>query len=168
MAIENTLVDLRDEVYTRLLTKRLALDFVFNDFVAEETWRPMKTYEQMTAAPYDKGLVYVVGGRLGDRVKESRTNLVKAEYSVKLGFQKYIGESLAADPAPIDDLYLLVEQLEDMCRHDIQLDVNGAKTSYSRTEFLKDEDGVAFDFLRLAQVATFEAYMEVYFVVPLP
>lgn len=175
MAAENALIELRDTVYARILLKRNSLDFTFNDFNLKKSWVPYTSIEEMNNGLYADGVVHVIGGLYGDRVRATRgTNTavgrdttVAAEYSVKVGYQKYLSGNVGVTTSIVDDLFLLVEELDVMCRKEIEIVVNGVTSSYSRTEFLKDENGVPFHFVRLAQQSTFEAYLEAFYTIPL-
>jgi hypothetical protein len=159
------LTDLRDETYARLLLKKNANEFSFNNFGVKKTWKPSTDPKEMNTTYSAGGLVTVVAGLFGDRVAIDRDNLVVGEYSVKIGYQKYIVTDVASvDTAPIDGLIDFIEELDTMCRHEIILD----NVAYIRTEFEKDESGLPFHFVRISETSTFEAYFDAFFQIPLP
>lgn len=154
--------DIRDEIYTRILSKKTALGFSLNSFSLQKTWRPRLETEELFQ-DYPNGILYVVGGTLGDREAISRDNTVNVEVSVKLGFQAPL-----TDPdtlTGVDALTDLIDELDDVCRNDVH---NNSEYSYFRTEFLKDENGVPFDFVVIDTLSTFESYLTVYYHLPIP
>lgn len=155
----------RDEVYLRIATKRLAGDFYFsNAFVLEKTWRPWETLENLTKASlFPAGKVYVIGGRPGDIVVESRTNMATREYPVMIGFQHAI--SNLNDTDEIDAYTAFVEELEETCR--VETDNNFLQLQFYRIEPLRDQNGVPFSFIQQRDANLFEAYFTAYFRRPL-
>lgn len=162
--IISPLLTLRDETYTRLLLKKGLNQFSFNTFGTKKTWKPGSSPEEMQKL-YPNGLVTVVGGVLGDRVALSRDNLVMGEFSVKIGFQKYIVTDVASSITdPVDALVNFTEELELMCRQELQID----EMTYVRTEYEKDDSGLPFHFVRISEDSTFEAYFDAFFHTPIP
>lgn len=162
--MSSPLVDIRNEVYTRILTLKGLSSFSFNDFGLKKAWKPYTSIEEMNVS-FPGGIVTVVGGLMGDRniiTRNGRT--VLAEFSVKIGYQKYITDDIGgADTSPIDDLVNFVEELDEVCRNRVDLD----NVAYLRTEFLKDENGIPFHFIRAAQLSTFEAFFDAYYNFPI-
>lgn len=148
---------IRDEVYTRIAVKKAAADFVYsNSFTLERTWKPYELLDKL-GTDHPTGKVYIIGGNPIGYGNESRTNLVKAEYSVMVGFQKLIND--VNDLAEIDAYTGFMEELEDVCRTEVLPDL----FSFTRLEYLRDADGVPFSFVMLRDLFTFEAYFTVYY-----
>jgi hypothetical protein len=162
------LIQLRDATYLQILLKQLSGPAFPANFAVRKTWIPSTSPEQMSEQ-YPDGLVTVVGGVMGDRVNLDRENLVLAEFSVKLAFQKYINEDVtSSDTAAIDLLIDVVEHLEGMCRNEINyVDEYGRKAAWTRTEFAKDENDIPFSFVNIAEKSTFEAYFDAYYHLPI-
>lgn len=155
------LVDIRDEVYNRILVKRAGAEFVFNDFDVEKTWFPYERLEAL-ATDHPAGKVYVIGLAPTDAVVKSRTNLSQRESPIMLGYQR--AEVNPQDQTLIDDLVELVEQLDNLCIKDVDAEL----FSFSRLEYLKDENEVPFSFMGLRNANVFEAYFTVYYTNVLP
>lgn len=152
------LTDLRDEVYTRLLVKRTVEGFPFNNFTVKKTSYPQADLESFIA-DYPNGLVYVVAGVPGDIRSESRTNIAKAEYSVKIGFQK--GDIDATDNEVVDPLYEFVEALARLCRKEVD---PTSDYSFTALEWQKDANEVPLSFLGLRH-GFFEAYFTAFYTI---
>lgn len=147
--------DLRDEVYTRIATKKTNTEFTYsNDFTLERTWRPYQLLEAL-GSDHPVGKVYVIGGTPIGYGNRSRTNMILGEYSVMIGFQKLVDD--ITDVTEIDGYVDFVQELEDMCRQE----VDPTLFSFSRLEFLRDQDGMPFSFLMLRDSNVFEAYFTV-------
>ena len=160
------LIALRDEVYLRIATKQIATAFYFaNDFILEKTWRPWETLENLfDVAQYPSGKVYVIGGRPGDMVIGSRSNMVHMrDYPIMIGFQHAIRDITNA--AEIDAYANFVEELEETCR--IEVDTNLLQIAFSRIEPLRDPNGVPFSFIQSRDSNLFEAYFTAYYIKPL-
>jgi hypothetical protein len=145
--------DLRDLIYAKLLLKQLATEFVINDFEIERTYLP---YSELSRARVDNpsGKVYLVTGVPGDIVNTSRKNRgIARDISIILGYQ--ICDVKVTDYGTLDDYVFLVEQLDEMCREEID---PSTVYSFSRLEYLKDENGVPYSFLGLRDNKTFESY----------
>lgn len=155
MAIQN---DLRDLVYLTLGVKKAADEFTFNNFGIEKTHIP---YELLWTLPNDfpGGKVYVVAGVPGDLEVINRQNATAArEWSVMVGYQK--GNVPREDNTVLDTLDNLVSELETMCR--LEIDSN-SEFSFTRLEYLKDENGVPFDFYGLREQSLYEAYFTAFY-----
>jgi hypothetical protein len=154
--------DLRDEVYARILVKRTALQFAINDFEAAKTWYPYSTLQSL-AGDSPKGKVWVVSGTPGDIAAETRTNAGMRYHSVMVAYQRVVKERIK-DLAFMDSLGQLVQDLEFMCRKEIG-DVTGETNPYafSRLEYLKDENGVPYQFTMMRKALTFECYFTAFY-----
>lgn len=158
------LTTIRDEVYLRIETKRVATDFYFaNDFVTQKTWRPWETIEDLAdPKKFPSGKVYIIGGRPGDIVSNSRTNCSLREYPVGVGFQKHIANS--DDEAEITRYVNFVEELEETLR--VECDNAWLNIGFVRLEPLRDPNGVPYSFMGLRD-NIFESYVTAYFTMPL-
>lgn len=151
------ITELRDEIYTRIAAKKAATEYVYdNDFTLERTWRPYEQLEKLSN-DHPTGKVYVIGGNPIGYTNQSRTQLVLAEYSVMLGFQRFVED--IDDVDEIDGYTDFLEELEDTCR----IEVNPEQYSFTRLEYLRDPDGLPLSFLGLRDASTFEAYFTVYY-----
>lgn len=163
------LTTIRDEVYLRIETKRLATDFYYaNNFVVEKTWRPWETIEDLAdSRQFPSGKLYIIGGRPGDIAIISRSNMTLREYPVGLGFQKWIANT--DDTSEIDSYVNFIEELEETCR--LQVDsawnaLNWPSVSFSRLEPMRDPNGVPYSFVGLRD-NIFESYFTAFFTSPL-
>ena len=145
------LVDIRDEVFTRILLKKTLSGFVFNDFDIEKTWFPYRRLEDFIK-DHPSGIVYIIGLAADDTENLSRGNMARREVPVQIGYQRANVDP--QDTALIDTLIELEEQLRDVCR----IEVDPEFFSWMRTESLKDENGVPYSFLALREANTFESF----------
>ena len=147
--------ELRDEVYTRIAAKQAATEFTYgNSFTLVRTWRPYQLLDKLST-DHPTGKVYVIGGSPIGYNNRSRSNTILGEYSVMVGFQKLVADIDSV--SEIDGYVDFVQELEDMCR----LEVDPTLFSFSRLEFLRDQDGMPFSFLMLREASLFEAYFTV-------
>lgn len=149
------LIDIRDEIHTRIALKRTLEEFTFNDFTLVKTWYPFQKLELMGDHP--GGKVYIIGLAGDDAPNQSRSNVALREVPVQIGYQKPI--SNLQDTDSIDDLILFVEQLRDVCRKDVDLD----GYSWSRNESLKDENGIPYSFVGMREASLFESYFTAFY-----
>lgn len=162
------LIELRNAVYLQILLQQAGGPFFpVTGFGVRQTWIPSTSPEEMNAS-YPNGLVTVVGGVMGDRVNLDRQNLVLAEFSVKVAFQKYISiDTRGTSTNDIDVLVDLVEHLESLCRNLAYIDPWDRRAAWTRTEFAKDENDIPFNFVNISEKSTFEAYFDAYYHLPL-
>lgn len=173
MATENILIDLRDAIYARFVAKQQAGAWTYgNSFTIEKTWKP---WEELTDFDenHPTGKVYIIGMSPFDQVKESRTNLTILDTCIQIGFQRKIAD--INDVAELDSYAKFAMELAEACR--LEIDYDGGPTAlgfadlegiaWSRTDFLKDPDGVPFSFTMLRKQLFFEAYFTVYYKIPL-
>ncbi len=154
---------LRNEIYTRILAKRVANGFSFNNFSLSKQWRPKVEIEDLELT-YPNGILYVIGGPAGDRVVKSRENSVLAEFQVKVGFQKVITDT--TDDTAIDALVAFVDdELDEVLRKEVS---QNSDFAFNRLEPEKDEAGVPFNYVNLGAISVFEAYLNVFYQVVLP
>lgn len=150
------LLEVRDELYTRILTKRDLAEYEFATFTLAKAYVP---YEELKnhRANHANGIVYVIP-LAGDDMNLSRTNMAFREVPVQVGYQR-----ACDDLDDIDDLDRNVEfvnQLVETSRLDFDLD----GYDYSRTEFAKDEvEGLPFRFVTLREAGLFEAYFTTFY-----
>lgn len=158
------LTTVRDEVYLRIATKQTAESFYFaNDFVLEKTWRPWEELQDLfDPTKFPSGKVYIVGGRPGDIVSLSRTNMALREYPVHLGFQHKINR--ISDTAEIDEYVNFIEELEETLR--TECDNVWLNIAFTRLEPLRDPDGVPYSFITLRDSNLFESYFTAFFTAP--
>jgi len=157
----NIALGIRDEVYLRIATKQTAGNFYFaNDFILEKTWRPWETLENLfDPTKYPSGKVYVIGGRPGDMLTQSRDNVCLRDYPVQIGFQHPI--SKIDDDTEIDTYAAFVEELEETCR--IEVDTALLQVSFSRIEPMRDPNGIPMSYIMMRDANVFEAYFTVFY-----
>lgn len=149
--------EIRDEVYLRIATKKAALGYTYgNTFTLERTWRPYQLLDQISKE-HPTGKVYIIGGNPIGYVNQSRTQMVLGEYSVMVGFQRLLSDITSL--SEVDGYCDFVQELEDTCRKEVDI----AKYSFTRLEYLRDPDGVPFSFILLREAHTFEAYFTAYY-----
>lgn len=150
MAAKTVLV--ATEAYTRILSKKVLLEYSINDFNIEQTWLPRERLDQFDTN-HPSGKVYVIGQAPGDIGAMSRKpNLTLGTHSVQVGYQRRVD---ASNTSLVNDCIELVEQLDDTLRNEFDL------TGYEWTsrEYLKDvETDLPFSFIGLRENAVFEAY----------
>lgn len=149
---------LRDQVYTRLLLKKVATEFSFNDFTVRKTWLPRESLENFEAG-HPGGIVYVIPMAYEDETSESRKNLVNRSVPVQVGYQKPVAD--VEDNSEIDPLSDFVDELVEAVEKEIDIDLQ-PEFSFSRTVFLKDENDTPYSFVMLRE-NFFEAYFTAYF-----
>ena len=152
------IVDLRNEVYTRILLKKTLEQFSDNDFAIEQTWMPYSRLESLLPTPK----VWIVGGSPGDAPNRSRTNTIMREFCVMIGLQKALPDKNF--DSEVDDLCGLLEEIEDTCR----LEVTPDQYSFNRLEYLKDENNVPLSFIMLRRALCFEAYFSIHYNLVIP
>lgn len=150
------IAEIRQEVYTRLLLKKTNLDFVNNNFEIQQAIIPWEEVE-LIAKDYPSGLVSVMGMAPEDAENRSRTNLSLHELGVQVDFR--VTGVNPADINTIDEYLELVRQLDDACRQEVDPD----SYSWTRREYLKDENGVPFSFMSLRTAGVFEAIFTVWY-----
>lgn len=143
------------KMIAQLISDGIANDqFVRNDFTVIETYLPLiKLHELVKNSP--NGRVYV-GNMPNDQENVSRRNTAKMEVGILLGFQH--GKLDIEDITTLDEYVSLVEQLEFVCRG-----FQPEYYSWSRTECMKDENGVPYAYNNIANQGVFEAYFVLYY-----
>lgn len=154
------LTDIRDQVYTRINTDKTASNYTFNNFTLKKAWIPTAKLRDMDT-DHPGGIVYVIGLASDDDTIKSRNNLTTKEVPVHVGYQKRIPD--INDVSAIDTLVSFVEELQETCRKDVELD----GYSWNRNEVLKDENEIPFSFVGMRDVGFFEAYFTAYYIYPL-
>ena len=149
-------VDIRDEIYTRISLGRTNGNYVFNTFGILRTYHPYRTLEAL-GKEYPTGIVYVVAMAPSDASNRGRGNNSLRELPVMIVYQRAAVDS--QDFGLIDDLVELVEQLEDTCRNEV--DAEGF--SWTRLEYLRDENELPFAFMGMREGNVFEAYFTAYY-----
>lgn len=161
------LTTLRDVVYTRIAVKKAANGFYYaNTFALEKTWRPWEQLENLFATDqFPKGKVYVIGGRPGDMMVQSRNpqNLVTRDYPVHVGFQHSITK--IEDTAEIDTYANFVEELEETLR--LEIDASQDLFAFNRLEPMRDPNGIPLSFILMRDYNLFEAYFTAFYTRPL-
>ena len=153
----SVITDIRDELYTLIATKKANTEFTYgNSFTLERTWRPYQLLEKLST-DHPTGKVYIIGGTPIGYANQSRTNMVLGEYSVMVGFQRYITDIDSL--SEVDGYCAFVQELEDACRTEVDAD----QYAFTRLEFLRDPDGEPFSFILMREAQTFEAYFTVYY-----
>lgn len=154
---------LRDEVYTRILTKRTANAFTFNDFLVEKSWKPYSTLEKLATDAGGAGKVYVLCNTPGDINAATRSSAGLRYYAVTVAYQRVVKEKID-DVAFMDTLGLFMQELEFMCRKEVG-DVTGETNEYafSHLEYLKDENGIPYTFTQMRRDLTFESYFTAFY-----
>ena len=151
--------DVRDEAYLRVGIKKAALGFVNNDFDLSKVSIPREDLETLVQS-FPDGKVYIVAHSPGDISNTFSKGASKAstrEFCVYVGFQVPITD--VNDLTEMDPYYELVEQLEDLCRKEFNLD----PFQFSRLEYFKDERGHPNSFVVERSALFFEAYFMVYY-----
>jgi len=148
------LVELEKKVEEKINAAKSASEFVFNDFTVERTPYPMENVENLPAA----GKVYIVGMGSDEERGESRQNTCKAEAPIQIGYQRAV---VPTDTDTIDALKLLIEQLRDIVRKEVDPEVDWA--SWNRTENLKDDNGTPYSYMGLREGNFFEAYFTAFY-----
>lgn len=147
------LVDIRDEIFTRIGVAKAASSFVLNGFTVERTWLPWSRLEDLD----DNGKVYVIGQAGDDEDSKGRNDLSMIALPVQVGLQ-YPNVAFT-DRTTIDTLVELYHQLRELCRTGTDLD----RFSWVRNEALKDENGTVYAFVGLREASVFEAYFTAYY-----
>lgn len=145
---------IRDLCQAAILAKKVALQFIFNDFDLITAYVPVTALKNMPVA----GEVYLVGLTGMDGPKVSRTNAAVRESPVQVGYRKVVDPD---DVPAIDRLIEFYEQLKDTMRKNV--DQDHAYWSWSRNEPLLDENKTPFAFVGLREANLFEAYFTTYF-----
>jgi hypothetical protein len=162
----NELTILRDTVWTRIGIKKVAAQFTYaNDFTHVRTWRPWETLESLKAN-HPHGKCYVITGTPGTKVNESRANSCLAEFNVMVGFQHIVAN--IDDMAELDQYVHHVEELDQMCRKEIDVSSLDPLFSWVRTDYIRDPDGIPYNFVGLRDAHTFEAYFTAFYSTVLP
>jgi len=150
---EDYSVLLRKGLYQVLLEGKTDEVFLFNEFTILESWLPYKSLEDLKKDD-PNGRLYLVAYPF-DSANQSRTNMVIQEVPILVGFQ--IASVLPDDIARIDSLRSFVSQVEFVCRH-----YDPDHYSYTRTEALKDDEGLPFAYENITK-GIFETYFIVYY-----
>ncbi len=152
------MVEIVEEVYTRILLAQSLSQFVFNDFSTEKTWYPYQKLETMEGE-HPAGKVYVIGKAPDDAITRTRSNLSQREYAVQVGYQR--AGVTPSNTTLINTLIELMEQLETVCRTGTDHD----DYEFSRLEYLHDPDsGIPFAFMGMREMNLFEAYFSAYYI----
>lgn len=150
------LVNIRDEVYTRISLKKALSGFVFNDFTLEKVWLPYQRLETLTT-DHPSGKVYVIGLVNGDESTLSRANTTLREVPVQVCYQRRVPD--LSDISAIDELVEFEEQLRAVCRNEVNL----SGFSWSRIESLKDNNRTPYSYVGLREAGTFEVYFTTFY-----
>ena len=148
--------ELRNLLALEVSIKRQEGFYTHNDFMVEQVWVPEEELENL-AKSYPGVKLYVITSPWEEGPNQTRcSGLALREVPISFGFQK--AQVLTSDVAGIDLLVDLIDELYDVCRHFDHRDY-----SWIRTEALKDENGVPFNYTNLINHNVFEAYFTVYY-----
>jgi len=147
-------VKIRDGVYGAITAAQNS--YVLVDFDIEKTYFPKENLEDLAAKPKVK----IIGMNVGTaRDRElRRTTALTLEIPVQVCIQQKVSPT---DTLTIDELVEFCEQVMTTCEDD-QL-VSGENYSYTRTEPLKDENGLEFSYDDLSSQGVFQSIFTVFY-----
>jgi len=149
-------VELRNLLALEVIYNQQNDYFTYNDFDVEQVWAPEEDLEDLVTDHPD-GKLYVIANPWDEGPNLARCpGLANREVPISFGLQK--GRMLTHDVTGIDLLVDLVDELYYMVRH-----YESADYSWVRTESLKDDNGVPFNYTSLTSHNIFEAYFTVYY-----
>jgi len=150
---------LRGLIALEIETRKMEGYFSDNGFDVEQVWAPVEELENLKRDhPYGK--LYIVTGPADEgpnRTRDVRSGLALREVPISLGFQR--ANVPPSDIATIDMLVDIVDQLYEVLRRFVPNEEYG----WIRTEALKDDNGVPFDYVSLTSNNFFEAYFVTYY-----
>lgn len=113
-------VDLKDEVYTRILAKQVLNQYTDNNFLASKVWYPGEGNTTVSKLKQDSYLarVYIVGLSSDDTRKLSRTRIYEKIVRVYVGIHSYTDN---IDNDKVDSLLTLEEELRSTCRNNVSV-----------------------------------------------
>jgi len=153
--MSGSLVTLRNRVFDTLENKRVAGDFIFNNFEVIKTYLPFVSLEDLAE---NNGRLYIIGLAFDYDAPATRTTAgTRNEIPIQVAFQKVV-----TDPQNIEEMDKLVDLVEgfyEACRKDV-VDEDDDKVPYQwlRNEALKDENETPFAYMGLRKDNVFEAY----------
>lgn len=150
-------IDLRRNLALNIEVKRLAGNFSFNDFTVVETALPFETLASLNKN-FSGGKLFLVALPIPSEDVLSRPpyNLVKKEVAVLVGFQK--GDVNSNDLETIDNLSVFVSEVRTACRK-----FDTESFTFSRSEALKDDNGVPYGYAQLTSARAFDTYFIAYY-----
>jgi hypothetical protein len=145
------LIDIRTAVLSAITTAKGSNQYTYNDFEIDWAYVPITELKDFPA----KGKVWVIGLASDDEDPKTRTGKgCRKEIPIQIAIQRQCD---ATDKTLQDQMITLEDQIRETIR---TLD----NYQWLRTEALKDENGLPFQFMGMRQ-GYFEAYFTAYFLV---
>lgn len=147
---------LRNLLALEIEGQKLAGTFTYNTFDVEQVWIPSETLEDLHT-DHPNGKLYILVAPWDEGPNQSRaSSLGLREIPVSFGLQR--PRVLATDTAAIDLMVDLVDELYAVLRT-----FDHENYNWLRTEALKDDNGVPFNYALNVTANIFEAYFTAYY-----
>lgn len=149
------LQDLMEMVHDAIDTIRTAEGFINNDFILKKAFLPISDLTEL----HNKGCVTVIGLASDD----TRGNRKSSEiYFVRETPIRVAVQGLVENTLDVDQIYPWLE-LEEQIRDAVAESPDQAKYTWMRHQSLKDENETPFNYIKLREASTVEAYFDSYF-----
>lgn len=148
-------VQLRSLLALEIESKRASGLYEFNDFTIEQAWIPFQELTELRKN-HPRGKLYLMAAVADESANLSRDNLSSRQSGVIIGYQI---ANLKVGNVSVFDAYVdFVYQLQETCRrfkHDLY--------SWSRTEAMRDENGIPLNYGPAFSQGIFEAYFTAFY-----
>jgi len=147
-----SIVDLRDEIFTRISINKIALNYTFNNFVLEKTYLPRADLDEFDDN-FPEGKMYLIT-LANDDISKSRSNVIIRNLPIHIGFQRRVND--VNDVATLDTFMEFMDEIKDTCRKEI--DTSDNDYSFRSLDSLRSDEDTPYEFEQLRQLGLFEMF----------